>query len=198
MDRAAALTFDDGPDSDGTLAVLDALDTAGVHATFFVLAEQLVRHHELARETLAAGHELALHGFRHADHAELTPREAHDEVARGVWAFEQIVGARPRWFRPPFGRSSEATHAACREFGLEIVYWSALGRDWLPLPADEIAAAVAARLGGGAIVLLHDSARYAERASAAPTAGALPMVVAAARERGLDLRPLGELVPARR
>ena len=49
----AALTFDDGPDPDGTPAVLDALDAAGAHATFFVVGEQLMRHHALAREAAA-------------------------------------------------------------------------------------------------------------------------------------------------
>src|SRR3954453_22451248 len=61
----AALTFDDGPDPDGTPKILDALDRSGVHATFFVVGEQLMRHHAIAREALARGHELALNGFEH-------------------------------------------------------------------------------------------------------------------------------------
>ena len=40
----------------------------------------------------------------------------------------------------------------------------------------------------GAIVLLHDSARYAYRESALATAEALPRMIAAAREQGLESR----------
>ena len=42
----------------------------------------------------------------------------------------------------------------------------------------------------GAIVLLHDSARYAYRESALATAEALPRIIAAAREQGLESRGL--------
>jgi peptidoglycan-N-acetylglucosamine deacetylase len=192
---AAALTFDDGPDPDGTPAVLDALDAAAARATFFVLGEQLVRHHELAREAVARGHELALHGFEHVDHDLLRPQEARDEIARGLWAFETILGRQPRWFRPPFGRSSKAAHAACREAGLGIVYWSASGDDWEPIAADQIAERAAGGLAAGAILLLHDSARFAERAGVEPTAAAIGILARRARERGLELCPLGELVP---
>src|SRR5262249_33288316 len=60
-----ALTFDDGPDPESTPRFLDALDDLGVHATFFVLGESVVRHPGLARETVRRGHELAVHGWRH-------------------------------------------------------------------------------------------------------------------------------------
>src|SRR5829696_9082746 len=71
-----ALTFDDGPDEDATPAVLDALEEAGIRATFFLVGEQLMRHHAIARRTALAGHELALHGFGHPRHKELFPPEA--------------------------------------------------------------------------------------------------------------------------
>src|SRR6476661_8597186 len=45
-----ALTFDDGPHAQGTPAMLDALAEAGVHATFFLVGEQVVRNPALAHE----------------------------------------------------------------------------------------------------------------------------------------------------
>src|SRR3954470_8261340 len=77
-----ALTFDDGPDPDSTPMVLDALDVAGGHATFFLVGEQLMRHHAIAREAAERGHELALHCFSHVRHMELPGRAAGDDVAR--------------------------------------------------------------------------------------------------------------------
>src|SRR5918999_823492 len=70
---AAALTFDDGPDPDATPAVLAALEAEGVRATFFLVGEQLVLHHELGREIAERGHEPALHGFAHRSHDAFTP-----------------------------------------------------------------------------------------------------------------------------
>src|SRR3954453_10480549 len=101
--RGACLTFDDGPDPDGTPLVLDALDAAGLRATFFVVGEQLMQHHALAREALARGHDLGLHGSGHARHAALRGRAAADDVARGLGTFEAAVGRLPRCYRPRYG-----------------------------------------------------------------------------------------------
>jgi peptidoglycan/xylan/chitin deacetylase (PgdA/CDA1 family) len=190
----ACLTFDDGPDPDGTPLVLDALDAAGVQATFFVVGEQLMRHHAVAREALARGHELGLHGFEHKRHEEMPGRMARDDVARAIGTFEAAVGRPPRWFRPPYGRFSEHSYEACADLGLRPVYWSAWGLDWEPVSGARIADLVGRDLAEGAIVLLHDSARYAPRADVAPTAEAVGLVAAAAAEAGLSLGTVGDLV----
>ena len=190
----AALTFDDGPDPLGTPAVLDALDTAGVKATFFLVGEQLMRHHALAREAADRGHELALHGFEHVEHDGFRPQAARDDIARGLGSFEAATGRKPRFFRPPYGRFSEASYEACRHLGLEPAYWSSWGMDWEALPADRIVDLVCRDLGDGSIVLLHDSPRYGHRPDARPTADAIAAIGAHAREKGLELAPLGELV----
>jgi peptidoglycan-N-acetylglucosamine deacetylase len=186
----AALTFDDGPDPDATPAVLDALDEAGVKATFFVVGEQLMRHWSIAREARARGHELALHGAAHPHHEELSPAAARDEVARGIGAFEAATGERPKLCRPPYGRFSEHSHEACLKLGLGPVYWSAWGIDWEPIPPARIADLVTRDLTPGSIVLLHDSARYATRPSAVPTAEAIPHIADAARAAGVGLGPV--------
>ena len=179
-----ALTFDDGPDPDATPAVLDALDARGVRATFFMVGEQVEAHPELARSVAERGHAVGLHGFRHVEHDLLDgPRRDLQLCAEAVGA---ATGARPRLVRPPYGRFSAESFAACSELGLSPVYWSAWGGDWEPIPAERIADLVVRDLDPGTIVLLHDSAGYAYRESARPTAEAVPAIVATGREAGLD------------
>src|SRR5438874_7602338 len=60
-----AITFDDGPHAEGTAAVLEALARAGAKATFFLVGEQVERTGSLAGEIAAAGHGIAIHGYRH-------------------------------------------------------------------------------------------------------------------------------------
>jgi peptidoglycan-N-acetylglucosamine deacetylase len=184
-----ALTFDDGPDPDATPAVLDALAAGGAHAVFFLVGEQVEAHPELARRIGEEGHTIALHGFRHVEHEELG-EGARADLERGAAAVLGATGAEARLYRPPYGRFSEASYAAARERGLTPVYWSGWGLDWEPIPADRIAETTIRDLTPGAILLLHDSARYAYRPSAAPTAEALPAILAAVEERGLELAPL--------
>jgi len=188
------LTFDDGPDPDATPAVLDALDRAGAKATFFMVGEQLMSHQALGREVAARGHEIALHGFAHEPHEQLTPTQARDDLARGLGAVEAATGRRPQFYRPPYGRFSEHSYEACRKLDLRPVYWSAWGSDWDALPPERIADLVLRDLADGTIVLLHDSARYAHRDSAEPTARALASVAKAARAAGVSLVALGEAV----
>jgi peptidoglycan/xylan/chitin deacetylase (PgdA/CDA1 family) len=189
-----ALTFDDGPDPGCTPQVLDALDASGAKATFFLVGEQLMRNHAVAREAAARGHELALHGFEHVDHDSLRPQAARDDIARALGAFEASTGHRPRFFRPPYGRFSEASYDACKHLGLEPVYWSGWGMDWERIPAERIAELATRDLADGSIVLLHDSARYGHRPDCAPTVEASGPSVARAAELGLRVDPLGALV----
>jgi len=189
----AALTFDDGPDPDATPGVLDALDRAGLRATFFVVGEQLEQHWAIARNARSRGHQLALHGYAHPHHEQLSPAAARDEVARGVGAFEAAVGERPTLFRPPYGRFSEASYEACGKLGLTPVYWSAWGLDWEAIGPDRIADLACRDLAGGMILALHDSARYADRESPESTAAALPEIAARAAELGIAIGPLGKV-----
>lgn len=189
---AAVLTFDDGPDPQGTPLVLDALDEAGVRATFFVVGEQLLANPRLGRTLTERGHEVALHGHGHVAHDELAPQATRDDLARGLGTAEVACGRRPRFYRPPYGLFTEHSHAACADLGLEPVLWSAWGLDWEQIPAERVAALVIRDLSEGAIVLLHDSARYAPRAEVGPTADAIGPIAQAARDAGLELVTLGE------
>lgn len=190
----AVLTFDDGPDEDATPAVLDALDAIGGRATFFVLGEQVDRYPSLLREIVARGHEPAVHGYEHLRHDAVDSVQSRTDILRAVACIEDAIGATPKWFRPPYGRQSEGAELACQDAGLSPVYWSAWGLDWEPLKAQRIADHVCRDLTDGAIVLLHDSAHYALRASARPTADAIHLIGQAASERDLGLVALGEAV----
>jgi peptidoglycan/xylan/chitin deacetylase (PgdA/CDA1 family) len=157
-----------------------------------MLGEQLMRDTGLGREVAARGHEIALHGFGHAHHEELTPQQARDDLARGLGAVEAATGHRPLLYRPPYGRFSEHSYEACRALELRPVYWSVWGQDWDTIGADRIAELVIRDLADGAIVLLHDSPRYADRPSAEPTATALTPVAARAVDAGLTLVTLSD------
>ena len=64
-EKWVCLTFDDGP-SKTTPAVLDALNTAGVKATFFVVATGYnEKYLPLIADAAAAGHQIALHSASH-------------------------------------------------------------------------------------------------------------------------------------
>ncbi len=195
---SAALTFDDGPARDATPAVLDALARAEVKATFFLLGRETESEPELARQIADGGHEIALHGYEHTRQDRLGAAEARADIEAGLRAVREVTGARPRWYRPPFGRMSAAGAQACRELDLGIAYWSGWGLDWEEVASQAIADRVCSNLGAGSVVLLHDSAVYGRRASAAPTAAAIGPIASYGMRKGLIWRTLSEAEDAAR
>jgi peptidoglycan/xylan/chitin deacetylase (PgdA/CDA1 family) len=195
----AVLTFDDGPDSspEGTPATLDALDSAGAKATFFLVGEQIFAAPDLVAEILGRGHEVGVHGQRHFRHDRVPAEESAADIEAGYEALAAATGSAPRFYRPPYGKLSAAGAETCRRLGLEVTYWSTWGLDWEPLPGERIARRVNRDLDDGAIVLLHDSARYAVRPSAAETARAIEAIAARAAVLDLDLVTLGDACGAR-
>ncbi|HUC07111.1 MAG TPA: polysaccharide deacetylase family protein [Solirubrobacterales bacterium] len=190
----AVLTFDDGPDSSpgGTPAILDALDSAKAKATFFLVGEQISQSPDLVAEVLHRGHEVGVHGQRHFRHDRVPAEESVADIEAGYAALAKAIDATPRFYRPPYGKLSPAGAEACRRLGLEVAYWSTWGLDWEPLSGERIARRVNRDLDDGAIVLLHDSARYAVRPSAAETVRAIEAIAARAADLGLDLVTLGD------
>jgi peptidoglycan/xylan/chitin deacetylase (PgdA/CDA1 family) len=188
-----ALTFDDGPDPASTPQFLDALDEAGVRATFFLLGGMVQRAPRLARRISEAGHEVALHGWAHRAHLAVSPAQTFRDLRRGMDEVADATGSAPGWYRPPYGVATAATFAACRGLGLRPVLWSAWGRDWTAsATAESVFHTVARDLRGGGTVLLHDSDCTSKPLSWRSTLGALPLLLAHCAEQGWRVGPLAE------
>lgn len=187
-----ALTFDDGPGPDATPAILSQLDQLGVRATFFLLGQEVIREPEIARKIAAAGHEIGLHGHSHLRLDKVSPRTALRDLRDGLHATIEVTGQRPRWFRPPYGRLSEASLALALALDLRVAYWSSWGLDWEEATAAQIEAEVCSGLDAGAIVLLHDTPKFGRRTSATSTALALQAIVERGRSQHLSWKKLSE------
>ena len=149
------LTYDDGPEPGGTDAVLEVLAETKSTATFFVLLSRTRRYPQLLAETVAAGHEIALHGVDHRRLTLLDPSEVARRTTDARHELEDTIGRAVRWFRPPYGGQSPATWQAICDTGLTPVGWNVGCRDWVDLPND-IRLAEARAMNTGAIIMAHD------------------------------------------
>jgi peptidoglycan/xylan/chitin deacetylase (PgdA/CDA1 family) len=82
--------------------VLGLLSDLDLPATFFVEGINAQLYPEALAAIVAAGHEIAYHGWRHELWAELDSAREHDLLERGLRALGK-VGIRPVGFRPPGG-----------------------------------------------------------------------------------------------
>jgi peptidoglycan-N-acetylglucosamine deacetylase len=186
-----ALTFYDGPHEDATPDLLRLLDIAGVRATFFLLGRMVAEHPDIARAIVAAGHEVAVHGYDHRLLLTRGPRATLDDLTRATGTIADVTGAVPRWWRPPYGVATTTALRAARRLGLTPVLWTCWGRDWTPTTTpDSVFRAVLRKLDGGGTILLHDSDHAAAPRCYEAMLGALPAILTACRLRGLEVGPL--------
>jgi peptidoglycan-N-acetylglucosamine deacetylase len=184
-----ALTFDDGPDPEHTPWILDALATAGVRATFFMVGRQVDAAGAVARAVAAAGHDVGNHTYGHRHLWTLSPAASAAEVDRGAAAIAGAIGVAPRYFRPPWGTFNWAAYARAAQIGERRVLWSVRPEGLLAAaPAPRMIALVVGKAHPGAIVNLHD--RGGHPSTPKETCAALPGMVAGLRGRGFEIVPL--------
>ncbi len=159
----------------------------GLRAAFFLVGEQVERRPELAARIAAAGHLVALHGYRHRFQLRMAAAEAETDLRRGAAAIEDAVGASPGWHRPPYGIYSPWGLEAARAAGMASLLWSRWGKDWRKYTtAGRIAARATRGLGPGEVILLHDADFYSSRHSHRRTVEALPLIATQLKRQGLD------------
>jgi peptidoglycan-N-acetylglucosamine deacetylase len=186
--RGYGLTFDDCPHLHGTPAVLDALAARGVRATFFLVGEQVARNPALAAEIVAAGHGIGLHCDRHRNQLRLGPRAVRDDIMRAAARIEETTGRPIERYRPPYGIFNAAALALVRRNGWRPLLWTHWGRDWeaRATPESIVEKLVGGGVGEGSVLLLHDADDYGAEGSWRATAAALPRVLAALEDAGME------------
>ncbi len=81
--------------------ILGMLDEAGVKATFFTLGWIAERHPQLVKDIVAAGHELASHGYGHERASDLDRAAFTQDVRRAKALLEDLGGVPVQGYRAP-------------------------------------------------------------------------------------------------
>jgi len=91
-DKEVVLTFDDGPNIDTTLSILNTLDDYCVKATFFFTGLRAARHPELVREAALRGHTIASHSYSHPNNLRrLGWNSAVRQIRRGISSIQAAL-----------------------------------------------------------------------------------------------------------
>ncbi len=81
--------------------VLELLAELGARGTFFVVGEFAEGEPALVKTIAAAGHEVALHGYRHVPLPNLSPATFRSETARGRDVLQDLCGVAVSGYRAP-------------------------------------------------------------------------------------------------
>ena len=206
-EKWVCLTFDDGP-SKTTPDVLAALNTAGVHGTFFVVATGYnEKYLPLLTQAAAAGHQIALHSASHEYSDIYGSSEAYwADIALLKERIAPYVDAESiRYLRFPGGSTNTVSRryggrelmkqlkSEVEQKGWQWVDWNVCAEDAVGghPSADAIYRNVVRETGQqtNCIVLMHDSA------STRTTAEALPDIIQWYADNGYTFLTVAEALP---
>lgn len=152
-EKLVALTFDDGPHESFTPQLLDGLKERGVHATFFLMGQNIPGNETVVRRIQEEGHLIGNHSYKHM---KLT-REGEDAVCKSIEMtgemIGEITGKEPQYLRPPYGDWNEELD--CR-MEMSTVFWSVDSLDWKLQNTEKIVRRVVKATDDSDIILMHD------------------------------------------
>ncbi|WP_084713165.1 bifunctional polysaccharide deacetylase/glycosyltransferase family 2 protein [Streptacidiphilus rugosus] len=159
-----ALTFDDGPDPTWTPQILEVLRRHGVHATFFVIGENVTAHPDLTRQIVADGNELGVHTFTHPNLGLIPAWQRTLQLRETQLAIAGATGRTTTLLRPPYSAGNDslddADWAAIRQAGSEgylTVLTTQDTEDWQRPGVLRIVDNGTVHGRAGQIVLMHDA-----------------------------------------
>ncbi len=178
-----ALTFDDGPNATWTPRLLDVLARHQVRATFFLLGSRAEAQPGLVRRIRAESHLIGNHSWSHPNLAWSSAGRIREELTRTNEILQQMTGARPKFFRTPFGARRPAVFRIAHELGLMPVLWNAMTSDWKEPSAERIAEQLTnsvegrRRRGRAANIVLHDGGHRDPTANREPSITAAELLI---------------------
>ncbi len=187
--KIIALTFDDGPHAERTPEILDILAGYGIHATFFVVGDNVKAHPDIIQREIDEGHEIGNHTCTHS----FLKSANRTDVLRELCSFDDIMFElfeyKPKLFRPPGGLYNKELCEASKEAGYTVVLWSVDTRDWAHTPTSKVCKEIEDKASSGDIVLMHD---YINGSS--PTPAALRVIIPKLLDDGYKFVTVSELM----
>jgi len=180
MDRhqkAVYLTFDDGPIPEATPFILETLKEHGVHATFFMVGDNVRKYPELFQRIRQEGHQVGNHTHNHIGALNRTFLEYCYNVEHANAYIKSPL------FRPPHGWMRPLQYfLISRRY--KIVMWDLVTRDYSKwLTAEGVIDNVKRYARNGSIITFHDSLKSIDKLRIA-----LPQCITWLREQGYEFK----------
>lgn len=174
------LTFDDGPSAENTARVLDILKEYDIHATFFLVGENVKKHPEIAKRIAEEGHTIGIHCNSHEYktlYASVDSYVSDFEEAHRI--VQEVTGVDARLFRFPGGSINAYNKKVYKKIAEEMTERGYIYYDWNASledavedakPQTLIDNALSSTLGREHVVMLAHDVVY-------PTAQCLPEII---------------------
>lgn len=152
--KVIALTFDDGPNTNTTVEILDILEKYGVVASFFVIGNNVTEETApIVKRAYDMGCEINNHSLTHSNMISFSEEELLSEISQTSDKVEEITGEPTHFFRPPYIAVDGDMFTT-----IDLPFICGYGVDDYSnkVSADQRYEGVMEAADDGAIILLHD------------------------------------------
>lgn len=157
-----AITFDDGPNPEYTVELLEGLQKRGVKATFFVLGAEVEKYPDIVKKIDDGGHLIGVHSYEHVNFGQIGDEAAIEQIEKTQEAIHNVTGKYAGYIRPPYGCWKKSLDV---EVPLIEVLWDIDPLDWATKDADMVVQRILKGVPEGSIILLHDASQSSVQAA---------------------------------
>lgn len=155
-----ALTYDDGPNPVHTPAIIKNLESLGVKATFFWLAQNVIRYQSVVDLVKEKEMVLANHSWSHPQLPKLGDESLRKEVVKSTEVESIAYGEQVKYFRCPYGAGNSVLRVRqlIADLGMIHVFWNVDTLDWQDKDPDSIFERAKKQMmaNGHGVILFHD------------------------------------------
>lgn len=157
-----AITFDDGPNPEYTMKLLDGLQKRGVKATFFLLGAEVEKYPDIVKAIDEGGHLIGVHSYEHVNFGQVGDEATLEQITKTQEAIHEVTGKYAGFIRPPYGCWNKSLD---EKVSLIEVLWDIDPQDWATKDADLVVQRILKGAPEGSIILLHDASASSVQAA---------------------------------
>ncbi|NTU77949.1 MAG: polysaccharide deacetylase family protein [Chloroflexales bacterium] len=194
--RKIALTFDEGPSRPCTEELVAVMDEMNVKGTFFCVGYNVSVHPDLTRRMFDTGHVIGNNSQFHYRSGSLKPGGDGQHIDESERIIREVIGCRPRLYRPPWGWLTPWESARLAQRGYAIIGWDVRTIDWQTPEPDglQVAEKAIKDTQPGSILLFHDGVAMQSSWNKRETTRAIRHMIPALRAQGYEFVTVPELL----
>lgn len=186
-EKQVSISFDDGPATSYTPAILEILKKENIKAAFFCIGNRIKGNEEIFRQVAESGHIIGNHSNSHHFWFDMfSSQKMLSDMRQMDEAMKAVTGLTPRLFRPPYGVMNPNLKRAIIEGGYIPVGWSVRSFDTVIKDDKKLLEKINRGLKPGAVFLFHDTS--------SSTLTALPQFLKEVKNQGYQVVPLDKLL----
>lgn len=185
-EKKIAISFDAAWGDEKTLQILDILDEYDIKTTFFLVGFWVDKYPDHVAKIDEKGHEIGNHSTTHPHMSQLRADQVQQEVQMTSDKIKAITGKPTTLFRPPYGDYNNQLILTLKDMDHYPIQWSVDSLDWKDPGVTQLVKNATAKIKPGDIVLFHNNSTDIVQA--------LPLILDAYKEKGLQVVPIGELI----